>query len=245
MGDPRHDYRFAGFPEGGLATVPLPEFTFTDLVPHIQDLDELKVVLLVLWRLAEMQSDAAPWITCEELRAEPVVRAALAGGDFEMRLQAALEKAVDHRILLAAPWEAAEEEPEVRYFANSPRGRAAVAAMERGTSPRRAVVETTPNIFALYEQNVGPLTALLTEDLMEAEATYPAAWIEAAFREAVRLNKRNWKYILAILERWQSEGRDEIDRRTGQRAGDQTDRNSRESETRRYIRDASERIVHH
>jgi DnaD/phage-associated family protein len=95
--------------------------------------------------------------------------------------------------------------------------------MQRGREPSRALQPDQPNIFALYEQNIGPLTALLSEDLMEAEQTYPAAWIEAAFREAVRRNKRNWSYIRAILERWQTEGKDEIDRR------------DRETDTRRYI----------
>ena len=65
-----------------------------------------------------------------------------------------------------------------------------------------------PNIFVLYEQNIGPLTPLLAEELMEAEDTYPAAWIEDAFREAVELNKRSWRYIQRILERWAAEGKD-------------------------------------
>jgi DnaD/phage-associated family protein len=71
-----------------------------------------------------------------------------------------------------------------------------------------------PNIFALYEQNIGPLTPLLAEELMEAEGRYPASWIEDAFREAVSLNKRSWRYALRILERWAAEGKtDEASRR--------------------------------
>jgi DnaD/phage-associated family protein len=95
----------------------------------------------------------------------------------------------------------------------------AVAALERGLDPAQVEVTERPNIYSLYEQNVGPLTALLSEDLQEAEETYPPEWIEEAFREAVRLNKRSWKYIRAILERWQTEGRDEIDRRAGEEDG--------------------------
>jgi DnaD/phage-associated family protein len=64
-----------------------------------------------------------------------------------------------------------------------------------------------PNIFVLYEQNIGPLTPLLAEELVEAEDTYPALWIEDAFREAVELNKRSWRYIQRILERWAAEGK--------------------------------------
>ena len=47
----------------------------------------------------------------------------------------------------------------------------------------------------------------IVEELIEAEKTYSARWIEEAFREAVGNNKRNWRYIARILERWESEGK--------------------------------------
>ncbi len=64
-----------------------------------------------------------------------------------------------------------------------------------------------PNIFVLYEQNIGLLSPLLADQLIEAEKQYPHEWIEDAFREAVQRNKRNWSYIRAILRRWETEGR--------------------------------------
>lgn len=237
---PEPEFSFPGFPEAA-GMVTLPESVFTALVVHLKDPDELKVVLLVLWRLAKMRADAAPWVTADELRTDTVLRSALAGGDFEGRLAAALSRAVDRGIFLRASWDTADGAAEIRYFANSPRGRASVEAMRRGVSPSRATVEERPNIFTLYEQNIGPLTALLSEELMEAEEIYPAEWIEEAFREAVRLNKRNWKYILAILENWQAEGRDEITRGAGQRAGTR----DRDADARRYIEDAYDRLVRH
>ncbi|HET9493332.1 MAG TPA: DnaD domain protein [Chloroflexia bacterium] len=72
--------------------------------------------------------------------------------------------------------------------------------------PIRVVVER-PNVYALYEQNIGLLTPMLAERLQDAEGRYPRDWIEAAFEEAVALNKRNWRYIERILERWASEGK--------------------------------------
>ena len=39
-----------------------------------------------------------------------------------------------------------------------------------------------PSIFSLYEQNIGLLTPLLAEQLVEAERRYPAGWIEDAAR---------------------------------------------------------------
>lgn len=64
-----------------------------------------------------------------------------------------------------------------------------------------------PSIYQLYEQNIGLLTPMIASQLEDAEDHYPADWIEAAFSEAVQRNKRNWKYISAILRRWETEGR--------------------------------------
>jgi len=64
-----------------------------------------------------------------------------------------------------------------------------------------------PNIFTLYEQNIGPITPLIADELREAELEYPPAWIEDAMRQAVEYSKRNWRYVHGILRRWQAEGR--------------------------------------
>jgi DNA replication protein len=64
-----------------------------------------------------------------------------------------------------------------------------------------------PNIFVLYEQNIGLLSPLLADELKDAADQYPAEWIEEAFREAVQHNKRKWSYIRAILRRWETEGK--------------------------------------
>jgi DnaD/phage-associated family protein len=64
-----------------------------------------------------------------------------------------------------------------------------------------------PNIFVLYEQNIGLLSPLMAEELKDAADHFPLEWIEAAFREALQYNKRNWNYIRAILRRWETEGR--------------------------------------
>lgn len=63
------------------------------------------------------------------------------------------------------------------------------------------------SIYQLYEQNIGLLTPMIASQLEDAEDHYPTDWIEAAFSEAVQRNKRNWKYISAILRRWETEGR--------------------------------------
>ena len=78
--------------------------------------------------------------------------------------------------------------------------------------PRIAIER--PNVFRLYEQNIGMLTPLIADQLIEAIELYPERWIEDAIGEAVSLNRRNWRYIQRILQRWETEGRgDETDRR--------------------------------
>ena len=64
-----------------------------------------------------------------------------------------------------------------------------------------------PNVFALYEDNIGMLSPMISEELKEAEQSYPEAWFEDAIKEAVANNKRSWRYVAAILDRWEREGR--------------------------------------
>ena len=66
-----------------------------------------------------------------------------------------------------------------------------------------------PNIFVLYENNIGTISPMLAEKLKEAEELYPGPWIGEAFQIAVTQNKRSWAYISAILRRWVDEGKDD------------------------------------
>ena len=64
-----------------------------------------------------------------------------------------------------------------------------------------------PNVFRLYEENIGPLTPLIADALKDAETLYSEAWIADTIELAVKNNKRSWKYCEAILKRWKAEGR--------------------------------------
>ena len=139
----------------------------------------------------------------------------------------ALDAGVAHGALLNAVLPGGRGEPaETYYFLNSERGRAAIEAIQRGEWRAPANLPggpdlslDHPNIYRLYEENIGPLTPMIAEALREAEQTYPMAWIEEAIRLAVEQNKRSWRYAAAILERWQQEGRDERkDRRDSETA---------------------------
>lgn len=217
---------FSGFPPGKVRIVGLPTSVFAELVPLIDDLAELKLTLHVLWRLRQQQG-RMHYVRLDDLTSDDVLLSSLAEASTEETpirlLRSALRRAVERGTLLRvqAPKGA---NAGILYFANSPKGRAAVQAISQGAQPDEIEVRGRPNIFTLYEQNIGMLTPLIAEELRDAEETYPTSWIEEAFREAVNLNKRSWKYIHAILERWNTEGKDE-----------NQDRQSAEADRRRYL----------
>ncbi len=100
------------------------------------------------------------------------------------------------------------------YLLNDGAGRQAVARIESGElklaggkAAVPAATEAPPDIFTLYEQNIGLLTPMIADELRDAESSYPLDWIRDAIREAVNHGKRKWSYISAILERWATEGK--------------------------------------
>lgn len=196
---------FAGFPEGKSQLVPLPLAFFRQLLPQIDHLGELKLILYVFWRLEQVEG-AFRFLRPADFAQDPAFLQGLG-----CPLEEALERAERRGVLLAARLEL-EGGAETLYFLNSPKGRAALRAIQSGQwrpalSPPPAPPPEPGNIFRLYEENIGPLTPLIAEALGEAEDTYPAGWIEDAMRIAVERNKRTWRYVAAILERWQREGR--------------------------------------
>jgi DNA replication protein len=213
---------FPGFPEGKLKSVPLPEPFFTDLLPIIDDLVELKVTLHCFWLLYHKQGETRH-VTLPELLADEVLMRSLRG---EEALRDGLERAVARGTLLQVTIQAAGQPDEDWYLVNSERGRDAVAHMERGEwSPQGKPAPVhlqahRPNIFGLYEQNIGLIQPLLADELLDAERTYPGEWIVDAFRIAVDNNARNWAYVRAILQRWEREGRRGDTTGTGRRQAD-------------------------
>ena len=207
---------FAGFSSGKAHLTPIPAQFFSELLPEIDHLGELKVTLYAIWFLDRLE-EAVRYVTYADFGADERLIASLGGSQDYLR--DALERAVQRGSLLRVQAESKALEESI-YFLNSPRGRAAVQAIERGEwapptqqHPEISLEAERPNIFRLYEQNVGPLTPLIAEMLQDAEKTYPQAWVEEAFQIAVEKNVRKWNYIQAILKSWQEEGRDSTDRR--------------------------------
>lgn len=188
---------------------PFPGFTSSEtftqvpdslirLMNEIDDIAELKVTLFAIHRIEHIEGNFR----------------ALYETDFESEslglgmdeIRRGLGKAVERGTMLRS-----QHEADVFYFLNSPRGRLAAEAFAKGQwrEAARAYIPNKSNLFKLYEENIGPLTPLLSEMLMEAEKTYPGVWVEEAFEIAVSRNVRNWKYIEAILRRWKENGKDE------------------------------------
>ena len=166
--------------------ISLPDSFFTQAVPKIQDLAELKVVLYVAYLILR-KPDHTQFVTYKELNAESCRLSAELG---EETLHQALDSAVEHGTLLHSTLNITGMLEDVYSL-----------TVDSRQPP-------TINIFAIYEQNIGMITPLIAEELKEAERIYPPQWIEEAFKEAVVLNKRIWRYIKRILERWDSEGKD-------------------------------------
>jgi DNA replication protein len=197
---------FKGFPEGKSQVITLPVAFYRQLLPQIDHLGELKLTVYVFWRLEQVEGAFRFLRPADFLQDEAFIQG------LGCPLEEALQRAVSRGVLLEAQLDAGAGS-ESLYFLNSPKGRAALHAIQSGgwrpavEAPPAAPHHQPPNIFRLYEENIGPLTPLIAETLGEAEDTYPAGWIEDAIAIAVKSNKRTWRYIAAILERWQLEGR--------------------------------------
>ena len=232
---------FAGFPEGKVRFTSIPDPFFRNLLPLIDEIGELKTTLFAFWLLDHMEG------TFRYLRR----RSFLENRDFmsslaedpqhaEANLDEALTRCLKRNTFIKATLEL-ETGAEDFYFLNTPKGRAAVQAIEKGEWSHTGdpaypleVITETPNIYNLYEENIGPLTPMIAETLQDAEATYPYQWIEEAVRLAVENNVRRWSYVEAILKRWQEGGRDERE-----------DRRDTEKDRRRYVEGEFSDFIEH
>jgi DNA replication protein len=206
---------FAGFPAGKLPTTPLPNLFFSELLPLIDHLGELKVTLHLFWLIGKKRG-LLRYARLSELLADEHLLAGLATKreSGETVLRDGLERAVARGSLLHVVVER-EDCSEDWYMINGPHGREVLEKLRSGElnvhldeAEDVQLRVDRPNIFVLYEQNIGMLTPMIAEELRDAEKNYPEQWINDAFREAVSLNKRSLRYVLRILERWRAQGKD-------------------------------------
>jgi DNA replication protein len=206
---------FNGFP-ARMEYIPVPNVFLNNLLPDITDLAELKLTLH-LFRLLYFKKGFPQFITFNELANDAGLMSGIKEKDNnpEETLHQALELAAKRKTILHIT--AIDRNHEDIYLLNTEANREAAEQISDGQihllgletkhiSPE-ILVERQPNIFTLYEENIGLLTPMIAEELRDAEKTYPESWIKDAIKEAVNAGKRNWRYISAILERWETEGK--------------------------------------
>lgn len=205
---------FPGFPDGKLRLTQIPNLFFSDLLPIIDHLAELKVTLYAFWALGQKEGQVRYLRLTDFLNDTEFVKGlAPTVQQAAEALQDGIERAVARGTFLHVNIESADGKMDL-YFLNTEKGRAAVDGITRGEwrpnpdqdEPITLLVER-PNIFVLYEQNIGPLTPMIADELRDAERTYPTRWVQEAIQQAVENNVRKWRYVVSILERWRQEGR--------------------------------------
>lgn len=201
--------------------VQVPRAFLLDTVSKIRDIAELQVSLAV-FRIAQNEGGFDQPVAQEQILRDRALRAALKSDgsvrQSDDRIQTGLDLSVGRNTLAVI----ATQSRELRrlwYIVNTPDNLLAIAQMTRGEraappqlwhegQPPRVEAER-PNAFRLYEQNIGALTPLMADRILEAIQTYPPDWIEDAIGEAVLYNKRNWRYVSRILENWIVDGRND------------------------------------
>jgi DnaD/phage-associated family protein len=202
---------FPGFRTGARAAT-LPAAFFTEVLPEIEDPDEVRVTAYALYAIARPGKSLMAMRASELAAEEPLARwFAHRGGSEAVRR--ALDAAVARGVLLSLRL----EDGDALYFVHHDAGRRlrdrlASGAVALPGAPRFVAVELAAapsRPAAVYEQEIGTITPAVTSWLAEAEAQYPETWVVDALYLAVRHNARSWRYAEAILRRWEAEGRDD------------------------------------
>jgi DnaD/phage-associated family protein len=245
---------FVGFPDVKMRPVKIPDLFFTDLLAQIDDLGELKLALHCFWLLNEQSGDYR-YLRGADLRSDTRLLASLSLANDLRSPQAAVEDALQRCVArntllrMEITFSPDQAQPSIEitedwYFLNTVKGRQAVALIRQGRLvevqsiiPKEARLRVDrPNIFTLYEQNIGMLTPILADQLRDLERTYAPDWIDEAFTIAVSRNKRHLRYIQNILKRWETEGK------TGD-SYEESGRNSEEQRRKNYLPDEYSDII--
>ena len=210
-----HADRYAGFPRR-VRVVPVPAPLLGSLLSEIDDLAELKCTLRVIALLSRKRGHPR-FVTLREMQADESLARAIPtdnGAKTADLIERALGGAVK-RGTLAFAIVGADGGRQPIFGLNSELDRNALEKLaqeppewlKRNAEPPPIHPADRPNVFELYEQNIGILSPMIADALREAEDMYPEEWIEDAIDEAVKQNKRSWRYVSAILERWERDGR--------------------------------------
>jgi len=214
---------FVGFPTNTEFT-PIPNLFISRLMQQISDITELKTTLHIFMSIYSKKGYPRFTSFGELLSNASLMRSLKqATKPTEKTLRSALELAVKRGTILHLAVDCDGKTEDI-YFLNTVSDRQAMAKIQNGElklpglktkTITHAWTEELPNIFTIYEENIGMLTPMIAEELKEAEKLYPESWIRDAIKEAIKQGKHKWSYIQAILERWTAEGREDGTYRRG------------------------------
>ena len=202
--------RFEGFRTGSKA-VAIPVEFFNELMPTLNRGVEIRVVLHVIYMIFR-KSGRIRAVSFEELVNETSLRAALSQDTYRFQIKEALDRGVQAGALL----ECHLNQHDFLYFLNNEGGRRQYQQIQMGTlafsedsqiATSINLNKTTPIIA--YEQEIGTVTPAIADAIREAEGLYPTEWIVEALNLASTNNARSWRYVDAILKRWNKEGRND------------------------------------
>ena len=205
---------FEGFVAGGVA-VTLPAQLFTELLPVIDDPAELRVTLYAMYAVAR-ERGALRAVRASTLATETPLLRALGvrdAAEATTTVRSALDAAYARGTLLACPLDGGD----TLVLVNNESGRRALPRIQSGAlvvpgaTPLRAAasLDRPARPAQVYEQEIGMLSPSIADALARATERWPEEWIIEALRLAAARNARSWRYAEAILERWETEGKDD------------------------------------
>ena len=181
----QHKYeKIEGFPRK-VRYVPVPAPVLDSLLEQIDDLAELKCTLRAIAML-HVKKGHPRFVTLGELQADRTLARSLGqdGGSAAQRIEQGMATAVRRGTMAVASMEQ-DGKLQQLFTLNTEVNREAMGKIAQGVTSVDALPASEPweepadipNVFALYEQNVGMLSPMIADALREAEALYPADWI--------------------------------------------------------------------
>jgi len=209
---------FHGFTANG-SPVEIPANFFTELLAEIGDIHALKILLLA-FQSASISEDQITYFIPDRMVAEyfPKEQPAFWQG---------LVLAIENNWLLSTETNIEGSLINICLL-NTQKNNAALEAIQQGKIILTEIGEQTnsqrPDIFSLYEQNIGPLTPIIADTLKDLERIHPPDWISKAIQTAVKNNARSLRYIEVVLQNWQEEGNyDRTDKRRSKKTSEEFD----------------------
>lgn len=198
---------FSGFPPGKQELISVPALFFSELLPRIDHLVELKVTLYCLWAL-QAQAGELRYVRFSEVCEDAIFLGGIASRpDDQLRLvRDGFERAVARGSLLHVHV-TLEHGADDLYLMNTEKGRSTLQTIEKGEwlpddRLRPIGLEIIrPTIYTIYEQSIGALTPMIAQQLQDAVQTYSQEWVLESIQIAVDRGVRKWSYMVAILER--------------------------------------------